>query len=589
MKKQLFFLFLLTALLISITYAEELRHWTFDTDFIDESGYGAINSGTVNGTSCPFGNCLDCERDDTDYIDLNHSKIWGENFSISVWATLENPSNGMALFGGRNAGIRNEISYQTDNNDYRVVAGTSGFDGAGSYANSSLGVFTHFVITQTNTSDIDEGIVSIYVNGDLKNTSLTNFGWYNGVNYFLCDRGSGLTGWDGMVDELWIFNHTVSSEEALNLKLYNSLTAPARDIIDVTLNSPPDNFLSNQNLSVSYSPLEDGANPMNCSLYVNDTLDNTNLSVLSGGTYDINYNFLADGIITYYVNCSAETYFNVTATQTYEYDSTNPIIYPINPSTGNATEGATSITINFTCVNTNLDSFNITVYNDSAKTVPIASAIHEGIGDVTFTDDTTTFNFTTTGTKYIQAVCSDSTQETEVTTTYFFDNTPPTHTGLTNNATGTYIGVDILYSITFEDNYDLGQYIFSENSTGTFVNDTPLSISGVSSAKTVIETVSVGLGNNVCAKFFYEDSFATQSVTELSCYNVTDSPPPTPEEPVTMGSMLEESGTGMAVMVDRVKIPIAKIILILSIVLGIGVLLTGLVTVISGLLRKIGK
>lgn len=512
---------------IALAVNETLRHWTFDTDFIDESGYGAINQGTLNGTDCPFGACLDCERDESDNVDLNHTRLWGDYFSISFWAKIENPAAGMAVFGGRNAGVRNEISYHTDVGGWRVI-GAKDFTQSSLYNNSTTGEWVH--IAATNDNATLDGTVKLYFNGVLANTSIdNNFGWFvTGANYYLCDRGNPASPFDGQVDELWLFNYTLSAEDVLNLKLYNNLTSspsPA-ETVEIAINSPPNWKISNQGLNVSYIPTSTEGYNMNCSLYIDDVFEWVDYNKSSTGTYYLNKTLTVENNYTYFINCTTHLgVYNVSTTQNYIYDTTSTIIDYIYPSPTNTTVSGINLTLNVTCVNTNLESLNITAYNDSALTQIISQVNHTNISDVEFLDNFTTFNFTGDGVKYIQSICADGVYETNKIVTYSYDITSPTDSGINNNATTPVIGDVVNFSITLADNYNLSSYIFSSNDTGSVVNDSPVFISDSSRLITVNKIVSQIRDNSVCAKFYYNDSVGLKSESSFTCYNTSNNIP----------------------------------------------------------------
>ncbi|MBI3033592.1 DUF853 family protein [Candidatus Woesearchaeota archaeon] len=162
---------------------------------------------------------------------------------------------------------------------------------------------------------------------------------------------------------------------------------------------------------------------------------------------------------------------------------------------------------------------------------------------ITYSDDTSMFNINSltgaishsptesqVGTYTITITCNDGTDISQQSFTYIInDGTAPTYTGLTNNAsTATLANGTANWSLTLADGVGLQSYIFSFNDTGSFANDTPITISGTSTFINVTKTITSTGYKQVCGKFYFNDTSNNQNSTSNSCFTVKSAANNTP-------------------------------------------------------------
>ncbi len=93
----------------------------------------------------------------------------------------------------------------------------------------------------------------------------------------------------------------------------------------------------------------------------------------------------------------------------------------------------------------------------------------------------------------------------------------PTFINANNNASTTIINDVVQWSINMSDDFGLFSFIFGFNNTGTFVNDSLVSISGTNVIVTVNKSVIVTPNTFICGRFYFNDTNNNQNVSE-SCF-----------------------------------------------------------------------
>ncbi|MBI3036414.1 DUF853 family protein, partial [Candidatus Woesearchaeota archaeon] len=122
----------------------------------------------------------------------------------------------------------------------------------------------------------------------------------------------------------------------------------------------------------------------------------------------------------------------------------------------------------------------------------------------------------------VTITCNDGTVNKQESFVYtILDATAPTYTNLSNNAsTVTQTNGAVNWSVTLADGVALKTVMFSFNNSGSFANDTPVTISGTSRAFNVTKTITAAAGKNVCGRFYFNDTSGNQNTTSNSCFNV---------------------------------------------------------------------
>lgn len=75
------------------------------------------------------------------------------------------------------------------------------------------------------------------------------------------------------------------------------------------------------------------------------------------------------------------------------------------------------------------------------------------------------------------------------------------------------------------DNVSLSTAIFFHNQTGTFINQTPISISGQASNVTFDLTITLGRGNVIASGWFANDTSGNVNISNLTIFEIANTPP----------------------------------------------------------------
>lgn len=204
--------------------------------------------------------------------------------------------------------------------------------------------------------------------------------------------------------------------------------------------------------------------------------------------------------------------WNNTGIQTFTINNTAPSI----TTTLTTVTQNTSTTYIYDYNGTDVDDDTIS-WSDNTSLFNIDS----GTGIIT---DTPTES--ETGAYSINITISDGTESNDDTFTYTItDTTPPTYTGLTNNGTTAKIGTSVNWSVTLAEGYQLGYYIFSYNTSGSWSNDSATVMSGTSHSANVTRNITATRSKSVCGMFYFNDSSGNINSTTTSCFNVVNTAP----------------------------------------------------------------
>jgi len=273
------------------------------TFVIDNSNFG--NNGTVSGAK---GNVTgryhsQFEFDGNDYINLsNPSSLDVNQQTVSAWLKTNIVNSAW------------HFAYGTGSNNWGANFGISQNDKWGTeFQNTStsaillegsapvVGQWMHLVFTYNGTTAV------LYENGRKVNHSFITGDMYITSQYYIGRKHDGNFGWDGSIDELRIWNRSLSSSE-----VYQTYTSNLRK------------YDTNK-----------------WELYVNQSKNATNL--LSDGDYTY---------FTYAKDTSGNQ--NKTILRTITLDSTSPSLSITSPS-NNSNSSNSQININYTVFDTNLD------------------------------------------------------------------------------------------------------------------------------------------------------------------------------------------------------------------------------------------
>lgn len=233
--------FLIIGVLLSITFqsasaSPELAHLVFDTDINDSTnrfngtfyngtfvtGVGTTNQSIATFAAGKIGNALDLERDFSQYVNLTnpgHLLNTTNNMAVTLWVKREQET---LLYGpiGKYRGSP-ESGWQitianaatSNSTEVRINGGTVATVTDQSYADwvhlaivtNTTGVTTHarFFINGANRSE------HVVISGTLNSTTPFSVGWP--------ERGN--NPWDGLIDDLRIWNTSISDVQVA--EIYN--------------------------------------------------------------------------------------------------------------------------------------------------------------------------------------------------------------------------------------------------------------------------------------------------------------------------------------------------------------------------------
>ena len=199
-----------------------VHHWTFDesngttvADSVGTADLTLFNSN--NGSSwqqCLFGNCYSFDgSDDYAKVDVND---WGGDFSVSLWANTQNSSQSLhssVIAVNDVAGDDDSFQIETSggsNGDWQVWSNST-------YTMGSIdaGSWTHLAVTFQNNT------LRMYKGGLLVGTSTVPAGDIDSIElYKMGVNRAGNTHFEGLIDEVQVWNRTLSDDDvaALNAK-----------------------------------------------------------------------------------------------------------------------------------------------------------------------------------------------------------------------------------------------------------------------------------------------------------------------------------------------------------------------------------
>ena len=233
----------LTILLIGFGGLGELAragvysHYSFDSDYQDSSGNGRHgtlvdtaptgNSGitTIAGEYQFGGGGMEFSAD-RDYVGLPSKTFTsGVPYSIAFWAKRDSASHAWDMVIGQRDTGNFFIALQTGNN-MRWRSSSSAGERQADFAVTSDTNWHHYVIAADNSQNI-----TLYLDGNHFDTDTGNQ-----TGFILDTIGEAYTsGSDldfvGQIDEVWVFDETITATEVTNLFTYNNTSPPAEAVL----------------------------------------------------------------------------------------------------------------------------------------------------------------------------------------------------------------------------------------------------------------------------------------------------------------------------------------------------------------------
>jgi len=291
---------------IPTLYGHQLTEWAswtsnFDVGLVsyyklnETSGNVLDSLGLNNGTN--FGatpnvvgkvnTAYDFEASESDYINLDNLSSLSNltNFSISCWVKLESKTgyDSLIVKGYSGGDYAWWLRLNSDATAFEFRINNGGI--VGSTINPSLDIWYHVVAIYNGSN------ASIYVNNSLPDS----IAWSTDPDVNIQnvsigrDTGLNLRFLDGIIDEIGIWNRSLSTDEIT--QLYNNGDGLSyqeeEEFINVTLISPADEFsTSNQNVNFTCF-VKSSLNLTNVSFMLNGVINETN----SSGFNNTNYTF----------------------------------------------------------------------------------------------------------------------------------------------------------------------------------------------------------------------------------------------------------------------------------------------------------
>ncbi len=211
-----------------------LMHFNNDSDFGENSTHiydfsGNGNNGTIVGDVAPdtsnkiFGASSMSFDGAGDYVEgsINDDSFGGENLTISAWAYLNNinPGNNKLIVARQEASAKKnfQVGMQTDNTVLFSTYETCGGSSVGLKSTETLSTGRWYHLAYTLEHNVEK---KIYIDGVLATNSTTTSSIPSGCGNQKTSIGANTrnpptTSWDGLLDEVAIYNRTLSSGEIL--------------------------------------------------------------------------------------------------------------------------------------------------------------------------------------------------------------------------------------------------------------------------------------------------------------------------------------------------------------------------------------
>jgi uncharacterized protein (TIGR03790 family) len=212
-----------------------IHHWTFDegngTTAADSASsadltlFGGNGSWLGNGSGsgwlpCLFGNCYSFDGSD-DYAKVDVTD-WGGDFSVSLWVNTQNTSQDTFS----SALAVNDVA--GDSESFQIMA-SGGNDGdwvvynniSYSFGAMEAGTWSHLVVTFQNAT------LSQYLNGELVLTTQVPNGTIDSIElYKMGVNRAGSTYFEGLIDEVQVWNRTLTDDDVASLSAKAAWTCP---------------------------------------------------------------------------------------------------------------------------------------------------------------------------------------------------------------------------------------------------------------------------------------------------------------------------------------------------------------------------
>jgi len=343
-----------------------VAYWNFEEasgDLLDQVvSNDGTNDGCEYGTAGIIDDCWTFVAANTDFVTIPDNaalKFASGDFSVQAWvkypetaSTLYIINKGTEEVGGirwtiQIASTAGAIYWSIDDNTAAKTIKTTGTN----YDNDAW----HHVVGVRDGNNL-----ILYVDGSAETPlDITGYGSLDTTEDLKIGARSedDRRNWEGEIDEVGIWNRTLSPEEVT--QLYNggagiTYTDVFTTAAEITLNSPADaSTFSTQSITFN-TTVTDDQQVANVTLYIDDIAEQTNTSNFNG-TY-IFTETLTEGEHTWKIGAwNNQSLESNSSTRTIIIDTTTPFISAVM-NTPIVYNPADNVTINFTASDTNLDT-----------------------------------------------------------------------------------------------------------------------------------------------------------------------------------------------------------------------------------------
>jgi len=344
---------LLSSFITADITTDLLTHFPADTEGSYPNYADFTTNGTINGAKFDLIGAINSTYNcDGVNDEITHTTIIGDStYTVSTWIRVNSTDNTPMIFSGNSA-----IASQRDamdmyiGTDARVFFGThTSNTRVDSTSNITLNEWTH-VVGVANGSN-----AYLYINGVLNNSIIglqVQADWYD--SRVICHRGDDTQYFNGSIDETYIFDRALSGDDVL--ELYELRVAKF-----INWNDDP---IYTENVTNTLYYNISNSESSNCSLYVNDTLKQTQNNIINETQYSFIYNvdYGTNDNLTNYISCIDNNDSQIfTSTTKYIYYNISQLI------NSNITSYTDTINNNFTVQinHTITGNTNCTVYDNN--------------------------------------------------------------------------------------------------------------------------------------------------------------------------------------------------------------------------------
>ena len=376
----------------------------------------------------------------------------------------------------------------------------------------------------TITDDIAVSVVSVnvtYPNGTNFTQTVTNFS----SNYSFTFTDSVLI---GNYTVSWLANDTSNNQRTANDSFF--VNDSVRPIIYLT--SPTNRSNETSSLTFTFNVSENFHSSLNCSLFINGTLDQTDENVLNGTATSLNVNNLLDGDHNWNVTCTdGQTNFNTSITRIFTVDAQVPTFGIL--STSPNTEADLDPNVNITV------KANVTDNLTSIETVILQYKLST---DSTFTNVTmdynggdqlynASFNATSSGVYSLKLFANDTVGNNDLSSEVNIT------VGLDKNWTRTPATFSVV-TASLNNNVSIGN--LTVNNSGDFALE--FTVTSDSNDTTYNDSTTFNLTSGQVMHLFVSDNATVSGIKTVTLNISVNDSDAVPTELVTTGSIVSSVG-----------------------------------------------